>query len=523
MPPDRPRDDSQKRGCVLVQIDALPRDVLAAAIEKRKMPFTASLMRGRGFGVAPIRPGIPCTTPSFQAALFYGTRGDIPGFRWLDRKTGETTWFLQMDDATRIEEEQLSHLPGLMAGGSVWLTIFTGGADHTSFTTSAVRPGRAPSRLRNMWILFSSTVTGFLRLLRRTLVEWSLESLDAVRSYLRRDPWRGRTQFFIRAMANVVANNMASLGVREAIRDGEPRIAINYLGYDKACHLRGRSHPYAIWTLRQIDREIRKIHRAIRRSKKREYDIYLFSDHGVVASLPLKQIEGVGLEGYLNGEEPKPWKGLRTREQSGIEWRGVIELLGDMVLYLPALAMRILGGVGKRIAVMAGRTLPGETRRRETGATVRPTGGLAHVYLAGTEAPLTIDEIEERDPELVARLRDCPYVAHSFARTKQDGSLWWMPKGRDGREVAQGQSPPDMTAWETSEIRRMLAMEHAGDFVCLAARHGSGPVYNFLDEYAAHGGLEPEEQDAFLIHPPGCAPDGPSPEAFHRMLAGLYG
>ena len=61
---------------------------------------------------------------------------------------------------------------------------------------------------------------------------------------------------------------------------GLPIIHCNFLGYDEQAHRRGPGSNYAHWSLKGIDRAIKRIWKAARRSTRRDYQLWVFADHG---------------------------------------------------------------------------------------------------------------------------------------------------------------------------------------------------------------------------------------------------
>src|SRR4029077_14728740 len=52
------------------------------------------------------------------------------------------------------------------------------------------------------------------------------------------------------------------------------------IGYDELPRCRGRSSRFAHWSLRGIDRAIKDLYLAAYRSQRRDYHVWIFSDHG---------------------------------------------------------------------------------------------------------------------------------------------------------------------------------------------------------------------------------------------------
>ncbi|MFW5774688.1 MAG: endonuclease/exonuclease/phosphatase family protein, partial [Chitinivibrionales bacterium] len=77
---------------------------------------------------------------------------------------------------------------------------------------------------------------------------------------------------------------------------GLPIIHANFSGYDEQSHRRGPESGFAHWTLAGIDDAIYRVWRAAKRSAYRDYDIWIFSDHGQEQSLPYEVHTGRKIE-----------------------------------------------------------------------------------------------------------------------------------------------------------------------------------------------------------------------------------
>src|SRR3954463_7531518 len=71
---------SEQPGLLLIQIDGFGRGQFERAITAGRMPFLRRLMRREGYETNTFYPGLPSTTPSVQAELYYGVRSAVPAF-----------------------------------------------------------------------------------------------------------------------------------------------------------------------------------------------------------------------------------------------------------------------------------------------------------------------------------------------------------------------------------------------------------------------------------------------------------
>jgi hypothetical protein len=78
----RRRQERDERGFVVIQIDALAHQDLLQAIERGYAPRLRRLIERDGWELRRFPAGLPSATPAAQAAIFFGTKRDIPAFRF---------------------------------------------------------------------------------------------------------------------------------------------------------------------------------------------------------------------------------------------------------------------------------------------------------------------------------------------------------------------------------------------------------------------------------------------------------
>ena len=112
---------------------------------------------------------------------------------------------------------------------------------------------------------------------------------------------------------------------------GLPVIHLNFLGYDEQAHCRGPDSAFAHWALRGIDHAIRRTWRAARRASRRNYQVWVYSDHGQVKTASYSELVGrtvhQAVEAVVRGNHPP---GGPPDESSAMRVRaGQMTLLAD--------------------------------------------------------------------------------------------------------------------------------------------------------------------------------------------------
>ncbi|MHC5054924.1 MAG: alkaline phosphatase family protein [Planctomycetota bacterium] len=380
------------------------------------------------------------------------------------------------------------------------------------------------------WDLFAFLVANAPTLARvalGTVYEAVLELWDHVRSVRAGRPGGAEIPFlFERVVSNTVMREMTTAAVSVDVHRGVPVVWANFPAYDVMAHHRGPTSLHAFWTLRGIDRCVRVIERAARQSAARDYDLFVLSDHGMVPTVPFESVHGLDIHSWLVRE------GVRAARTVGggrkapdiLPSAQLLGVLRRLRLALPAPLARLSAAVERRLERRIRRwELRHEGSRVLSGAetSIHYCGGMAHVYLAPVGAPLFRDGVEAAWPGLVEAIASLDGVRAVVVRARGGGIEATGPAGRfvarDGGEggggvFVEGESPLEGVVSEREalqELLRLLANPDSGDLVVLAGRldsrgrgRGRRKLYlNFQRQSGAHGGVEPQEQYAFVMGP----------------------
>ena len=314
----RLEDSGTEPGLILIQIDGLARPQLELALRKGRMRFLGRMLRRERYRLHTLYPGLPTSTPAVQSELFYGVRTAVPSFSFRDRRTGQVGGMLDAEFAQAVEAS-VAERGGrpLLDGGSAYSDILCGGAAEPHFCATAMRWRDLVRRSRPwLWpIVFVLYLPSILRVLWLTLVEFGMALHDAVVALRGGEPAATESRFIgHRILTGAILREWATIGAQIDATRGLPVIHLNFLGYDEQAHRRGPDAKYAHWSLRSIDGSIRRIWNAARDSLRREYDVWVYSDHGQekVVAYPTKYgrfiehaVEAVACDVFAGtGEEP---------------------------------------------------------------------------------------------------------------------------------------------------------------------------------------------------------------------------
>ena len=282
-------------GLLMVQIDGLGHHHLQAAMAEGRMPFLRGLLEKEDFVLRELYPGAPATTPAMQGELFYGVRTAVPAFQYRDAASNQVVALYEPQAAWQVEERLRSRGAPLLEGGSAYADIFTGGAREPHFCSASMGVGEAlrtvdPLRWVPVLLLHLGVV---LRSLGLLVLELGLALWDGLRGLGEGESLAAELRMLVARVWLVVAlREFVVSSVQMDLARGLPVVHANLIGYDEQAHHRGPSSRFARWTLRGIDDAVRRMSRAAWRSPRRDYEVWVYSDHGQADSRSYARIRG---------------------------------------------------------------------------------------------------------------------------------------------------------------------------------------------------------------------------------------
>ncbi len=275
-------------GLILIQIDGLSHTQFQRALARGKLPTLRRLLRREGYQARPFYSGLPSSTPAVQGELFYGVKTAVPAFSFRDPQSGRLVRMYEADVAERIERDLRAQGAALLEGGSVYSNVYTGGAAEVHFCAPVLRWGQLLRALNPLAlaILVLWHLASVLRVAGLMALEVVLAVADFLRGCLAGRSVRKELKFIpARVVVSIVLRELATIGAILDVARGLPIIHLNLLGYDEQAHRRGPSSRFAHWTLKGIDGCLRRIWRATGRARRRQYQVWIYSDHGQEGTL----------------------------------------------------------------------------------------------------------------------------------------------------------------------------------------------------------------------------------------------
>lgn len=511
-------------GLLIIQIDGLGLPVLQNALRAARMPVLASLLRDERLVLRPWSAMLPSTTPASQAGILHGRNDGIPGFRWFDKAASRLMVANHPADAQAVAA-RLSDGTGLLADGGTSIgNLFDGDASQSYLTMTTVTDAvTAADDRRHLHGFFVSTVD-YLRLLVLMVGEVAKELYQAERERsvdVRPRMRRGLAYAGERAVTNVALRNLSTSLVIEELYASTPTIYVDYTGYDAIAHHCGPERPEAIDALTGIDRTIGTLFRALRQTP-RPYHIVLLSDHGQNLAATYRQRYGRPLEDViasLMGGSPTVLGASEPVEHRGASGHIVSEL-------------------GRRRAGLtrSGRNRVGprpvDSPAREGRGEVLPdlvvcaSGNLALVYFTVRPERLSMEEIDDRHPDLIDALAGQPGVGLVLAHSQSQGAVIASGSGRRALGDDAGHDVDPLApygAHAIASLKRLDGFENSGDLVVLGAPDDrTGEFISFEELVGSHGGLGGWQAAPFIAYPATWQLDEErivGAPAVHRQLA----
>lgn len=475
---DRSADSPLRSGVILIQIDGLSRTEFEKAIQAGRMPFLKKCP-GQKHRLVSHYSGLPSTTPAVQAELFYGVPTAVPAFSFRHHQTQKMMTMIQTDDATLLEQRLQETGKEAFSGGSVYSDMYTGGADKVNFCAS--RPGLDSSlRQSGSLALFVALILHgfmFLRMLVLFVIEMVLAVFDIFLGLFERKSFLKELTFIPhRIGVCILLRELVAAGVMLDAALGMPVIHCNLLGYDEQAHRRGPSSTFAHWTLKGIDACIRRICRFARSSAYREYDVWIYSDHGQEATIPYESREGRTIQQAV----------ADILRQGGIEENAISTHSESIQL--------------KRVSWIGSGVLPtileGSDGSTHNSFSIAADGPVGHLYLS--------QPLDAQTREIVGKALAHEAGVPVVMATENGGKIRaWTRKGtlRWPEEAAAiiGRDHPFFEEVCQDAIR-LVQHADAGDFV-LFGWGADAPPLNFGFENGGHGGFGPQETHGFLLLP----------------------
>jgi uncharacterized membrane protein YvlD (DUF360 family) len=490
-------------GIIYLEIDGLAVPVLRRAMRDGNAPHMARWIAEGTHRLTEWETDLSSQTGASQAGILLGSNEDISAFRWVEKETATLMTCSAPADCAEIERRHATGIGLLIDGGASRGNLLSGEADEVILTVSRMEEEKKSNPGYRAFLANGDNVTRVLVLfVWEVILEWTA-ALRAIRRDVQPRGHRGGIYPLMRGALCVFVRDLIVSGVLTDMMRGRPAIYATFSSYDEVAHHSGLERTDTLEALRKLDDHFGQIERA-RRYAPRPYEIVVLSDHGQTQGATFKQRNGYGLDDLVE-------RSLSRGEVAGIAG-------GDEQSSM----------VGHAVSEATGK----QTKRPKNDVSDRDvvvlgSGNLGLVYLMEEPRRLTLEEIEERHPQLIPALRAHPHVGWLLVRSSEHGAVALGPRGTRylGGGRVEGDDPlAPFSPHAPQHLLRTDGFAHVGDIMV-------GSFYDpELDEGCAfeelisfHGGIGGPQTRPFILHPVQLeVPPGPilGAASVHGILAG---
>jgi uncharacterized membrane protein YvlD (DUF360 family) len=505
----RSKGHSDKPGLVIIQIDGLAHPILAGRMRAGSVNTMANWVRDGSHKLSRWEAILPSMTSGSQAGILHGNNDGIPAFRWYERDREHLMASSNPADATLIVS-RVSNGEGLLSNnGASICNLMTGDATRSYLTTAAIKAEGGGIGDSQAFMSFFFSPSGYLRSFTLFLGELIKEMVQARRTRragVRPQMHRGLKYAGMRAASNVILRDVNTSLIIEEMYRGTNVIYADYTDYDELAHHCGPERVESFEALDGVDRAIETLVKATDEAP-RPYKFIILSDHGQSLGETFLQRYGVSLGEFV--------RGLMSGRATLIQTKTKAE--GSVFVNSFLSEITKSHGVGPTVAraALKSRTTDGvvdlDAEEEEppvadaSAIAVVGSGNLGLVWFTGHDHRLTVEELEELHPGLVAAVAAHPGVAMLMVRSKEFGAVVFGPNGTRflDQDKVEGEDPTTLFGPHTiMSLKREDAMTHAPDLLLLSQYDPElGEVAAFEELIGSHGGLGGPQTEPFILHP----------------------
>jgi uncharacterized membrane protein YvlD (DUF360 family) len=472
-------------GIIFLEIDGLALPVLRRAMRDGNAPNMARWVAEGTHALAEWETDLSSQTGASQAGILLGSNDDIPAFRWVDKESGTLTACSAPADCARIEADRATGIGLLVDGGSSRGNLLSGEADEVILTVSRMEAEKRANPGYRAFFANGFNVTRALVLFGwEVILEWTA-ALRAIRREVRPRGHRGGAYPFMRGAMCVIVRDLIVYGVLTDMMRGRPAVYATFSSYDEVAHHSGLERADTLEALRKLDQQFGRIDRA-RRFAPRPYEIVVLSDHGQTQGATFKQRNGYGLDELVE----------RSLEHGSVE--RVAD--GDEQSSMVGLAV---GEATGRPDQQQGKRSKNDVSDREV--VVLGSGNLGLISLMEEPRRFTLEEIDERHPQLIPALRAHPHVGWLLVRSSERGPVALGSAGAHylAEGVVEGEDP--LASFSPNAPRHLLRTDgfaHVAD-IMVGSFYDPGLEEGcaFEELISFHGGLGGPQTRPFILHP----------------------
>ena len=527
--------ESDEPGILFIEIDGLSERMMREALKRGSLPTVKKLLDSGKFKLEGWETDYSSQTGAIQSGVLLGSNSEIPAYRWWDRENGKMMRSGSFKDAFEIEKAH-SNGEGLLKGGSSRGNMFSGDASEAMLTVSTILDfGKRNSPGFYVYLLnpftFARLLFGFLY---GVLREWVQNIAQRIRKDKSRVKSRNFLYAFTRAATCQVMQDIITFLVIGDVLRGMPAIYMTFPGYDDVAHFTGIDSHEAFQTLEEMDRFFGRILRALEETP-RPYKVVFLSDHGQTAGGTFEDAWGISLEKLVRNAISQPvdiftnpevseawekWEAALAEEQKQVDQK--IKQFVPLRILFRTKPEKAADQLIKTTDSADSASLTVNDSRPELAIFASGCSGL--VYFTDAKVRLSLEELQERTPNLVYNILDHPGVGFVVVRSEADGNIvlgkfgaYYLDKDEIHGENPLANFSPNAPAL----LKRLCHYQNAPDLLVSTVYDPiSNTMTAFEGQSGHHGGIGGDQSFPFLIHPVDLTMDGDivGAEAMYQQL-----
>jgi uncharacterized membrane protein YvlD (DUF360 family) len=497
-------------GVLFLEIDGLGHEVLARAMRDGNAPNLARWVQDGSHHLMRWETDWSSQTGAAQTGLLLGSNENIPAFRWWDKQQGRAVASSAPKDVLAIEGSLSTGQGLLYADGASRSNMYSGDAVHSSLTIATLRQQERHHERRGQgYLAYFSNPFAVVRTIVLMIADMIKEHWNAAEQK-RLDVWprghRGFVYSLLRAFMVVVQRDLAMSAVIGDVYAGRPVVYATFSGYDEVAHHSGIERPDALSVLRNLDQTFDRIERATR-DAPRPYHVVVLSDHGQSQGPTFFQRYRTTLEEVV----AEAARADVVSSEMGDE--GMMHL--NVTMTAAAQGGGAVGAIAKPFAkstdedamTAASEDIAsvGADGKELPEVVTLASGNLGLVSFPRIPHRVTLEELEERYPQVIPALRDHPGVAFMLVRSVQRGPVVIGKAGT--RYLDDGQIDGDDPLAPFGEnaaakAKRTDGFSHVADIMVNSTYWAElEEVAAFEELVGSHGGMGGPQQYPFVLVP----------------------
>ena len=296
-----------KDGFIFLEIDGLSYSTLKKALENGDMPTLSKWIEDGSHKLTEWETDLSSQTSASQAGILHGNNNNIPAFRWVEKENDNRVITSNALNNSELIEKRISNGKGLLSdNGASRSNLFSGDAKDNILTFSKLLISK--SLKSSSWYYLYSKPYFITRILILFICDIFMEFISRIRQLFKniqpRIKGKGLGYYIARAASNVAMREATTYTLIGDIIAGQYNVIYaTYMGYDEIAHHSGVEDFDAFYSLRQIDRQFKRLNNAAEKSD-RNYKLIVLSDHGQSNGFTFKQKYEITLNDLVEGLLP---------------------------------------------------------------------------------------------------------------------------------------------------------------------------------------------------------------------------